>query len=427
MNVFRLSMIVVIIFLSGCHVQEQFEYFGYNAAQLSNADSELGKDETTNTLTIWTREYDFQHLVEQYNRKFPNVTVEVVEINRHELVNKYLNSLIEQNTPDLYVILDKDLGEFSGIDGFENLMEEPYSKSYIFNRLPEPLLKQYQFFMKDGLLSIPMSAFPYVTYYRSDILENAGFPSDPELLAEFMKDTDNWLEMSTALKEKNHYLIDGVLQLLFSANRSTNYFDEQLNYTMAEDGQFQSLFEVSKFSYEHNLASHKNLWSEDGKEALRTGELAMVHLASYGEFHLQNWVPEQAGKWRVTRMPLGLEGIEKETGKSLAMSSSSQNKELAWEFIEIAAESLLYSYTTETDSSFFGTQDTNNFYWELINEGMRGQPTPLDRYAYDYWELGLYQVVMGSPINESTFSVIEDQVNERIKRDKQALLKLRND
>ncbi|QYR23090.1 hypothetical protein KZ483_09285 [Paenibacillus sp. sptzw28] len=47
-----------------------------------------------------------------------------------------------------------------------------------------------------------------MSFYRADILEENGFPSDPKELAFYMSKPEQFLDMAQALKAKGIYLLE---------------------------------------------------------------------------------------------------------------------------------------------------------------------------------------------------------------------------
>ncbi|WP_100405358.1 ABC transporter substrate-binding protein [Bacillus solitudinis] len=426
MSVYKILAVtlMLVLVLIGCQ-HEKPSPFVWEDYELGQTIEEVIKPEQNlekKTLTIWTRENEFQDVIDTFQGKYPEVHVDIVEIDKDEIVEKYLQSIIDKETPDIFVLYNRHLGHFSGIDGLENLSEDPYRTSKVFEKLPEGLLNNYYSFKEENLFAIPTWVFPNVTYYRADILEKEGYPSEPDELAAYMEDADNWMNMQIDLKGKGHFLLEDAQNLLFSLKNTVNYFDKNLNYKLGYGSEYQVVLEVAESVYQNNLHLNKNIWGEQGQDALRSGELAMVHLPSYGEDLLSGWLPEQAGSWRVTTMPFGLKGIDKDTGQALAISSYSKEKELAWAFIEMAVDRLVYQYTWGGDPEFLGGQNSNALYWDLISEKMLGQPTPFDHYADEIWELTIYKIIMGASLNQQRLVEIEERVNERIRLDKRVLL-----
>ncbi|MDC3415814.1 ABC transporter substrate-binding protein [Aquibacillus salsiterrae] len=418
----RIKTIIVIMSITliivGCRPTSATIQLEEYESTVQTFDQETKAD---STLTIWATEDIFSYAVEQFNQKYPNINIEIIKIDRRELVETYMDSIVNQKTPDIFMIEDRYLGAFTGINGLENLYEEPYFANETLQFFSPDLVKNYtQFANEDFLFALPFMHFPYVTYYRADILEEEGFPSDPVQLANFIKTTDNWLEMGAKLKENGHYMMDTNHSLLSILNSTTYYFDDELNYLANNQG-VREVAKAINLAVESNLESKVNIWNEDGTTALAEDKQVMFYLPSYGVDLLKTWVPNQSGKWRITQLPLGMNGLDKETGRSLAISSFSNQKKLAWEFIQLTAKQMSGMYQYSDQNSFFGYQDVNEIFNKIMNKPSQGRSTPLDHYAYDVWDLNIYPIVMGNPITLEILDDIEQSINELTRIEKRAI------
>ncbi|MRH41702.1 extracellular solute-binding protein [Aquibacillus halophilus] len=388
-------------------------------------NQEVTSNENTDHLKLWTHEisYDIENTIRIFNQAYPNIKVEVTVINRDEVVDKYRESLIEKDTPDLFVISDENLGSFSGINRLENLKEKS-DDPFFLELFKSGLIQNYSSVHEDYVYALPFEVYPYVTFYRADILEKEGFPSEPTELAEYMKNEENFMRMATELETEDHYIMEYSHSLITHFNRSINYHDQQLNY-LGADSSSQKVFEVSEFIGENELFLNNTIWSPEGKQALKDDRLVMFFLPSYGQDRLKEWLPEQYGKWRATNLPFGKVGMDKEVGKSLAISSYSDNKELAWKFVEFAAKNNSQRYNPTNGDYYFGGQDLNSLYKDIISTDLPGQPTPIDKSAYEVWELYLYKLNSSNhSISKSDVLKIESNINERVRLDKRVLLDL---
>ncbi len=144
-------------------------------------------------------------------------------------------------------------------------------------------------------------------------------------------------------------------------------------------------------------------------------------MASYGVDLLQSWVPEQSGKWKIAELPFGLTGVEKDSGSSLAISSTSEHKLLAWEFIKIASRQMFSMYSEPREVEFFGGQEVNAIYKDILERGQKGQPLPLDRKAKFLWDVELSEFNYGKEITPESIEQLEKSIFETIRIDQRAI------
>src|SRR5690606_5150753 len=97
--------------------------------------------ENEKALEVWTPENIFVHSLSKYKDRFPNVKVEINDqMDRNSLVTQYRSSLVSKKSPDIFVIPNVFLGTFNSINGFENVLEEPYYDPTFLEDRPEGLL-----------------------------------------------------------------------------------------------------------------------------------------------------------------------------------------------------------------------------------------------------------------------------------------------
>jgi multiple sugar transport system substrate-binding protein len=112
-------------------------------------------------------------------------------------------------------------------------------------------------------------------------------------------------------------------------------FDKNMNFVRNTPGYAKMLSAIRTIKAD-NLACYINIWDENGHEAIRNNEIAMVYLGSWGEFNLESWAPNTKGKWRATRLPFGIYAVD--GTPALAISKNSKHKELAWELVKTIVE-----------------------------------------------------------------------------------------
>src|SRR5690606_41726469 len=87
---------------------------------------------------------------------------------------------------------------------------------------------------------------------------------------------------------------------------AVGYFDSNYNWTR-NDEKMVELLDFIKQGVQIGWAPQVSvLYDDAGKQLINQGKVASFPIGSWGARELQNLFPEQAGKWRATTMPLGL-------------------------------------------------------------------------------------------------------------------------
>ena len=282
-------------------------------------------------LEIWSHYNDFEETIEQFNKRYPDVEVKVKEIRYKDYVAGYLEALVAGCSADIMLIDSADFSVFSTLDVFEDLSKQPYTAvNYQENFDPE-LWEIGKSFDQTKLIGLAFASAPIVTYYRADIMEAYGFPSEPEELADFMATPENWLAIGRKLREDGIYIMQQTVDPMNIVGTSMGYFNEHLHF-LRDNDTFKTAIDTARAAKESGLVPFIDIWTEEGLSYLKDGRLAMLYLGSWGSSQLEAWVPEQEGLWRATRLPFDTYGWS--NSSLLCIPTASNQKALAWEFIE---------------------------------------------------------------------------------------------
>ncbi|QGH35435.1 extracellular solute-binding protein [Gracilibacillus salitolerans] len=420
MKPFRLWITAVtIIILVGCH-SSSFKPLQESSLGIEPVEMEENA-EKDKRLVIWTHSNIFEDSLPEFLDMYSDVEVDIKVIEQN-LTQEYRQGMLSGKSPDLYVLPDYTLGEFTGISGFENLYEEKYYEESFFDRRPESLLNHYIDEDKNEMFAIPLLFFPYVTYYRADILNEYGYPSDPIELSNYINNHENWLNMAQDLKENGHYIVESEQMMLEMVLRTSYLLDEEYNY-LAKEEPYVTTFNTATEVVNKELSPYINMWDETGKEAFQNDELVMFQMASYVTSHLKEWVPEQNGKWGITTLPFQLAGVDKQASMSIAISEDSNHKELAWAFAKKMADDMLGMYEHPENDPFFINEDLTQLYWIALNKDVPGKPQSLDQDIQFIWDVAMKGFNSGNSVTREAIENVNEEIMERIKYDQRALQK----
>ncbi|UOQ86377.1 ABC transporter substrate-binding protein [Gracilibacillus salinarum] len=371
-------------------------------------------------LEVWTNTNIFSESLPGFLESHQGVEVTIKVFDKDELLDKYRRSLIAGESPDVFVIPDNFLGEFSDITGFENLLNEPYYDEDFFAERPSSLLKRYQDEKKQTMFAMPLLFFPYVTFYRADILREYGYPTDPYQLAIFLKERSNWMEMAQELAQDGRYILESEHKLIEMLLRTNYFLDDQYHYLAAEPP-FSTAFVAASSAAGFELSPYLNIWDSNGQTALKANQLVMFQAASYTLENLKEWVPDQAGKWGMTSLPFDVAGIDNNASMSIAISETSKQKELAWAFIQKMSDDMLHMYKNVEHDSYLLNQDLEQLYWMVLHKELPGKPHSLDQQIFFYWNAALKNFNDGKAITYETIDQVNQQILNAIKYDQRAL------
>lgn len=343
-------------------------------------EQNFGKD-VKGEITLWAfNENVFEEVAEAFMAEYPSIKVNTVFVPFDELHDKLQTTLASgSGAPD---IAEVEQGQFTryGTGGvLENLLAEPYNAGKFKDLVPEYNWERWM--SPDGkqLLGMPWDSTPGVYYYRADIFEELGLPSDPEELGEYITDGENYLNLVQILSANGKYAFEWRDGPVHWAGDEIGYFDSELNWIRDNDRLIQIL-DYTKRGNQLNWAPHMAHGSDEGKQLVLSGQLVGIALGSWGARGLALDFPELAGKWRVTNLPFGINFPI--GGSSFVIPSQSQNKEAAWVYMQwvMRSEAAWKIWTKHSIQPGYTDIAQLPWYAEQANEYLGGQ---LDYKLYE--------------------------------------------
>lgn len=356
---------------------------------------QLSKDPVE--LEFWSYYDGWEPIIEAFQLKHPNVKVNVKTYSNDTYVNAYLQAMADGRTPDVMIADSEHFGQFTAISGLENLLD--YGAGKHQDDFSKSLWESNLSFDRSALIGLPSGSSPRVTYYRADILEEHGFPSEPDELGLFMENPDNWLSIARALKESDSYITAWPMDVIQLFDSTQPMFKENMEFGRNTDVTRKAI-DLAKTLYNEGLLSNSDIWTQFGAQEVRKGKVAMLYMGTWGANQIELWAPETAGLWRQTRLPFNLYGWL--NSSSFMLPSAAKNKRWAYTFIEycvtewsmkaIKSNSVPSYYPARGQaerlmqkSEFFGGQNLYALNERLAKQMEETVPTPIDVQAKMIW------------------------------------------
>jgi multiple sugar transport system substrate-binding protein len=184
------------------------------------------------------------------------------------------------------------------------------------------------------LVALPWDLGPTLYYYRTDVFEEVGLPTDPDEVAELMSTWDGVLEVAekVSIPGERWFLPSAAYpyQWMF-INR--DYYDEDLNLQLERDGDLECL-EACLTIRENGWDMNVDMWSNEAYAAYAAGTCVSVAAGSWFSGFLKTDIdPDGAGHWGATVLPGGISDTNW-GGSFLVIPEQSENKEAAWAFVK---------------------------------------------------------------------------------------------
>lgn len=375
--------------------------------------------EPDDTLLVWTTKDIFTGTTDYFFEHETTLKLKVEVINQAEVIDRFYEALTYKRPPDLFLLPDEFVGLFSEIDGFVDF--NSYLNDHgIYHDLPRALMDRYVN-LENKRYGVPVTFFPYVTYYRHDILDSFGFPSEPEALAQFIEKQGNYFTLAKVLSEDNLYIFESNQALVQLGLRTSYPFSSDYSYQYTA-GSFLQVTEAVALLYLANLQPGISIWSDHGQWLLENDQLVMFQMPSYGADHLKQWVPEQKGNWRMTDLPFGLSGMDREGSLVALMSEKSHYKETAFALLQAMTRDQNYHIFHESSHPMLDQEHLTLYYNRLLSKEAEGRPSMLDLYARRHWHNTMFDINKGVPLTPLLFEKTHDRLQEEIKLDQRILI-----
>mgnify|MGYP000980894859 CR=1 FL=1 len=321
----------------------------------------------------------FKAALKGFQEEYPDIKVEFQFTDTTSHHQALATSLAAgSGAPDVAMVEGAYIAQYRDSKALTNLLEEPYlAEQYKEDFVA---LKWDQAYSVDNsrMVAIPWDVGPCTYFYRTDIFEECGLPTDPEEVAELMSTWEGVLKVAeTVYKPGERWLVPSATyfyQLMF-CNR--DYYDEKMNLRLDRDGDIDCLNAIIKMR-ENLWDMNVDMWSTEAYAAYANGSCVSVATGGwFGGFLKTDIDPEGTGHWGVTELPGGIPHCNW-GGSFLVIPEQSRNKEAAWAFINymlcnagpqnemLAAVDYFPAYTPAYD---------DNAIYEVKDEYFSGQKT----------------------------------------------------
>jgi len=294
----------------------------------STTESSTG---STNELTVWYFDkVSMETVIPLFEQSHPGVKVNFVEQPFGDMSKKYLAALAaKEGVPDVIGLDTSMVGQF--LDAGDNLLAEPYAAGQLRNdfvnwKFDATITSSGQ------MTAIPWDVATGVMFYRPDVFQAAGLPTEPADVAKALATWDDFIKAGQVIKDKT----GGQTTIVGNEHDIFNAGYWQNGGTVVHDGKIvlvpEGLQPLQTAVKAKNAAVGGNIpaWSERWAPALQSGKIATVMMGGWMLGNLENLIdPDGAGNWRVTSAP---GGAFSNGGTYIQIPQLAQHKQLAWEF-----------------------------------------------------------------------------------------------
>ena len=411
-----------------------------NGAFTGNASSD-------DKLVIWTLAEDLIKFGERYQEQ-TGVEVEVVTIEQANYPTKVQTALLAgEKEPDIIVGEPQMLEDFYDAGFFASLDE--FGAQEYSDQIVDYVWKLGQ--SADGVQrAISYQVTPAGIFYRREIAKEVFGTDDPEEVGKLFQDYSTILDTAKKLRENGYRIFASDSEISYFTHDSAWVVDDTLNLTQAKRDYMDLCIEL----YQQDMVAYANAWSTPWRQAM-AGEIPILTLdsdvniwsadefaaATEGAetttvfaFGLPSWgiitmknsgAAPDAGEWAICTGPSsGFGG-----GTFIGISSQSERKELAWDFIQfctlneetsnwwieesgdvVSLISVLEAHSDD-ENPFYGDQKFYAFWQKLAEDIDVSTITRYDTPVGEAWAAAISAIKTGESTKEDAIKEFYDLID----------------
>ena len=293
------------------------------------------------TITVWAWDAKFNVAImndaaQRYQADHPDVTVNVVEMAKADVEQKLNTALASGTTeglPDITLIEDYNAQKYikSYPGAFSDLTSSISSADFA-------AYKTQIMTIDNKLYGVPFDSGVAGMFYRTDLLEQAGFTADD------MKNItwDRFIEIGKTVKEKTgkymlgFQLTDGGLMRIMLQSAGSWYFNADGSVNIADNEVLKEAMETYKKINDSGIFKPTTSWDE-WVGAINSGDAATITTGVWIVGSIKAGT-DQSGKWAVAPVPrlnaTGAKNASNLGGSSWYVLDKSANRDAALDFLK---------------------------------------------------------------------------------------------
>jgi multiple sugar transport system substrate-binding protein len=314
---------------------------GGAAAPAEDAAAPAEGNKVVVELDFWYWDGSGQLWADKYNSLNRGAKVNFINTPFADTHDKLLTSFASgTGAPDITTLEIGRVGGFTAKGGLVDLKAAPFDGGKY--EADMVTYKWTQGSTADGrLVAMPWDIGPAGVWYRTDIFEKLGLPTEPEAVEELISHTkgktwDDFFALAQQVKEKSggktKLVADAGTDIYGGALRQggEGYFDGMK--VMIEEKATRPAQLAADFR-KQELDANIGWWGADWAAGVKNDAFAGMVIACWMQSGLSRDQPQVNGKWRVVPAP---EASYNWGGSFCAIPEQSKNHEMAWDFVQWA-------------------------------------------------------------------------------------------
>ncbi|MDG5472208.1 extracellular solute-binding protein [Jeotgalibacillus sp. ET6] len=295
---------------------------------------------------------NYEELAAQYMEENPDVKIKVNFTEMGDLHNNLFTAVSSNSgAPDITMIEVSEISKFlDAQDRFHNLYEfgaEDVKGDYLDWKWNIAESTDGEF-----LMGLPTDIGPSVMYYRKDVFEEAGLPTEPEEVQPLVSDWAGFEETAKIIHDTTGKMMVDTPETLFAAKRDQapeQYFNTEDELIIEDSPYVKQAYDDTAEMIQQDLVGQNAMWTPEWGNAMAEGSYGALLAPAWMVASIKGNAPDASGDWGIVQMP---ERAGNWGGSYIAIPKESDQPEEAYEFVEwlVAPERQLESFK---DSGMF--------------------------------------------------------------------------
>jgi len=306
-----------------------------DSTEKSSNTNDGGKKEQI-TLDFWTfGATGYEDLAKEYEKENPNIKIKVKASETADHHDALFTSLSAgSGAPDIAMLEIDQFDRFKvAQDRFANLYD--YGANDVKDQYLDWKWEVGENADGDFLFGLPTDIGPKALYYRTDLFEQAGLPTDPDEVASLINSPKAFEEAGLKINEKTGMPFVDSIEMAYRAYldaAKTAYLTPDNELNLGADSEVKKAYDYAVHLNDIGIVGKYEMWSPEWANAVNKGEFA----AELGAGWLKGWMegnaPDAVGKWKVATLPT--EFAANWGGSYIAVPKETKHAQEAYDFIE---------------------------------------------------------------------------------------------
>ncbi|KOP65002.1 sugar transporter [Bacillus sp. FJAT-18019] len=278
---------------------------------------------------------NYEDLAKEYTKEHPNITFKFQNTSDQTAHHNNLTTALSAGSgaPDIFQL------EIAFMERYINNQDKFYN---LYDLGAKDLESNYlewkwkQATSVDGSfqLGLPTDIGPTVVYYRTDLAEQAGLPTDPDGFSTAIDSWDKFASVAKDFTSKTGKPFADLTDLVYNGVRDQS--PDQI-YFNKEDGSFigdtnpqvRKAYDFTVKGIQEGWIGNWILWSPEWQKAINDGDFGVMLGPAWIAGTIRN-AKDTAGKWQIAQLP---EGAGNWGGSFLTLPKEGKHSKEAFEFI----------------------------------------------------------------------------------------------